>query len=143
MAFLLVLSMIVSRDLKSPDALLVIGTIFLVFAIYKSSLPTQAVFQNVRHLSLILSVVFAGLYLAVKKFWRKRQKTPFIIDDQYQQILLSLLDNLIIGVVFMSSSHFVIGNDRNHGVSAKPSKDRFCIDDDDTRLPTPTDTEFS
>jgi len=73
-AFLLVLSMIVSRDLKSPDALLVIGTIFLVFAIYKSSLPTQAVFQNVRHLSLILSVVFAGLYLAVKNFGERGRR---------------------------------------------------------------------
>ena len=75
MAFLLIFSIVASRDLKSPDVLLVIGTVFLVFAIYRSGLPTQAVFQNLRHLSLVLSVVLAGSYLALKHF-KQRASRP-------------------------------------------------------------------
>ncbi len=64
-AALLPLSMIMSRGLKTIDIVFLIGILFLVVALFQSGLPRRAVLENLRHFSLILSVVLTSLYVAL------------------------------------------------------------------------------
>jgi len=67
-ALLLPTSMVLSRGFKLLDVIFVGGILFLIVALLKSDLPMRAVLENVRHFSLILSVVLTGAYVLVR-FW--------------------------------------------------------------------------
>ncbi len=64
-AILLPLSMVLSRGLKSIDVVFIAGILFLIVALFNSGLPVRAVFENLRHFSLILSVALTGLYVTL------------------------------------------------------------------------------
>jgi hypothetical protein len=63
---LIPLSMILSHGLEPMDAIFISGVAFLIVALFKSDLPTRAVLENLRHLSLILSLALSALYVALR-----------------------------------------------------------------------------
>jgi len=65
-ALLLPTSMVLSRGFASSDTIFMGGILFLLMALFKSDLPMRAVLENIRHLSLILSVVLTGLYVVLR-----------------------------------------------------------------------------
>lgn len=74
-AFLLPLSIVLSRGFKLLDIVFIIGVAFLSIALFKSDLPTRAVLENVRHFSLIMSVALTGLYVALEALRRTHIKS--------------------------------------------------------------------
>ena len=65
-ALLLPTSMVLSRGFTSLDTVFMSGILFLLIALFRSDLPMRAVLENVRHSSLILSVVLTGLYVVLR-----------------------------------------------------------------------------
>jgi len=65
-ALLLPASMVLSRGFTSLDTVFMSGILFLLIALFRSDLPMRAVLENVRHSSLILSVVLTGLYVVLR-----------------------------------------------------------------------------
>jgi len=65
-ALLLTTSMVLSRGLTSLDTIFMSGILFLLIALFRSDLPMRAVLENIRHFSLILSVVLTGLYVVLR-----------------------------------------------------------------------------
>ncbi len=63
---LLLASMVLMRGFAKLDLIFVAGILFLVVGLLQSNLPTRAVLENVRHASLILSVVLTGLYVVLE-----------------------------------------------------------------------------
>lgn len=74
-ALLLPVSMVLTRGFTSLDAVFIGGVLFLFVALFESDLPTRAVLENIRHLSLILSVVLTGLYVLLQVSLRSRVKS--------------------------------------------------------------------
>jgi hypothetical protein len=62
-ALLLLLSVVLARGFSLLDIIFIGGIAFLIGALLRSDLPMRAVLENVRHLSLFLSVGLTGLYL--------------------------------------------------------------------------------
>jgi len=62
-ALLLLLSVVLVRGFSLLEVVFIGGIAFLISALLRSDLPMRAVLENVRHLSLFLSVGLGGLYL--------------------------------------------------------------------------------
>lgn len=65
-AILLIISMVLTRGFALLDLVFAAGIGFLLVALFKSDLPVRAVLENVRHFSLILSVVLTGAYFVLR-----------------------------------------------------------------------------
>ncbi|MBS7626702.1 hypothetical protein KEJ51_06680, partial [Candidatus Bathyarchaeota archaeon] len=65
-ASLMLSTAILSRRRETLDLIFMAGIAFLFIGLYKSDLPTRATLENIRHLSLIISVILTGIYVAAK-----------------------------------------------------------------------------
>ena len=62
---LLTLSVYLSYGINRHSSVFVVGISLMVVALLNSDLPTRAVFENLRHASLMLSLVLGGLYTSI------------------------------------------------------------------------------
>ncbi|MBS7650780.1 hypothetical protein KEJ35_05455 [Candidatus Bathyarchaeota archaeon] len=76
-ASLMLSTAILSRRREPLDLIFMAGIAFLFVGLYKSDLPTRATLENIRHLSLIISVTLTGIYVAARISRRGRTHPSF------------------------------------------------------------------